>query len=637
LKVNDKWVAVFGVVILLIASIGVYLWNPYGETETKITIEDFYGVSGSFSSLPTAISVSDNNPFFTLIATPLAIHYSFDGKQEVLPLYVKNITAPSKAIKRAEKEIGMPSNFFIGNSLSAKAVSLSVAERFWKSSKGAIIIKDNQSGYNLGVLAAPLASYLSIPIIVADSLDGQVKSVLGNLGVKKSIVCGDIEGYGRSLRFQNVDDIVNASIELVKEKFGSVEYITLTNPIDTRRPKVLNSQKIVINPIELETVSTMQIPQTIMSMLSKSFDKGKAGGGTTKKVPKEVIGTYTIPHDYKYALVKFEGTNLNPEDVDLFGDAIIFHVEGIPSSSTGSSPSAHDSYGKTVADTFYTENVLYDMGGKELTISVSPTWVRLKKGELKATVVIEKLSDPLYPMMKGLSSVSPYLTAYHKGIILGKPSFAFTADDDVLTEKGETCSGVYVPRPNEKLQGPSNEHIYNNIHKEINKLLAKLADIPVEDLENLREYYQQNPVYIALVGGTIVLPQFIYDAVVGYGGTPSDIIYGNIDPEPGWANLQNDKYTYYPYQENIVGRITGWDVQDASALIARTVFYNELLDELGDWKNKATVQTATGYTEISFDALQKLSLEPMGFKTERLKRYSSSFEGLSREAINLMS
>ena len=50
---------------------------------------------------------------------------------------------------------------------------------------------------------------------------------------------------------------------------------------------------------------------------------------------------------------------------------------------------------------------------------------------------------------------------------------------------------------------------------------------------------------------------------------PSDFIYGNVDPEmysllPYTSDyLENDMYTDFPEVENIVGRIVGFDVQDA--------------------------------------------------------------------------
>jgi len=75
-------------------------------------------------------------------------------------------------------------------------------------------------------------------------------------------------------------------------------------------------------------------------------------------------------------------------------------------------------------------------------------------------------------------------------------------------------------------------------------------------------------------------------------GVPSDFIYGDIDPNKN--DMENDSFTYYPTMENAVGRVTGYDAEDCSALIARTIFYNEIINKLGDWKNNATVQTGTG-------------------------------------------
>ncbi len=662
-KAKDKLIAICGVLVLIIASIGIHVWNPFEENISEsITVKDFYDVSGSFSSLPSGISVSDSNPFFALIVTPLAVHYNQNKEPGVIPLYIEDYINPSRAVIRAKDMIGITPDLAVGDSRSLKDLSLDIAESYWKSSDAALIIQNNQSGYNLGVLAAPLASYLSIPLIVVDELDDDVKKVLENLGVEKSIVCGDIEGFGEVLRFDNVNDIVNASIDLVREKFGNVNYITLTNPIDVREPDILDSMTETFGPVKLKTVSSIQLVALLKTAIQNNGNLDFE------------LGKFTIPKDYKYALVKFEGVNLNPEHVDLLGDHVGFKVKGLLSGSTTTSPSIYDSKGNTIVDKYYAEAVLYDMGGTEYTVTASPHWIVKKQGEVKATVTIEKLSDPLYPMMKGLSSIAPYLTAYHRGIIFGKPEFAFVANDNVLTEKVETCPGHYMPRSNEELRGASNDHIYNNIHLPLNKLLAKLANIRVNDprdVKDLRDYYLENPVYIALVGGATVLPQYIYKATVGYGGTSTDVLYGNIDPIPGWENVQNDVYSEYPTQENIVGRITGWDMQDASALVTRTIFYDRIIDGLGDWKDRATVQTGcgvefatpvilyalatnlgstdhvaedynepmkwpTGFSKYVADGIQKTSLEPMGFKTTRDTYFKASRKGLSNQAISLL-
>ena len=157
-----------------------------------------------------------------------------------------------------------------------------------------------------------------------------------------------------------------------------------------------------------------------------------------------------------------------------------------------------------------------------------------------------------------------------------------------------------MPRRNHRITYKSNAHIFDVIHKPLNELLAKLAQIELKDdrdLEELRDYYDDSPVYIAIVGDATVVPNFIYQNYVepvDYwkgiyswgGGTPSDVIYGDIDPLPYvWDNIANDIFTEYPYQENIVGRITGWDAQDACALILRSIFYNEIIEKLQEWKN----------------------------------------------------
>jgi len=187
--------------------------------------------------------------------------------------------------------------------------------------------------------------------------------------------------------------------------------------------------------------------------------------------------------------------------------------------------------------------------------------------------------------------------------------------------------------------------------------------------------------YIALVGGATVLPQYIYDTPsmpatpfeeVSYyvgAGIPSDFIYANIDPSPGdWSSQTPDIYSqgpnYYPYQENIIGRITGWDVQDASALIARTIFYDEIIDNMDEWKDNAAVQLGggndfqkpfirykifgellgltsrgepmkmeTGASYFNGLALQK-NVEELGFNTEYQRENSALYQGFSNDAID---
>lgn len=672
---NDKFIAVIGVVILVIASIGIYTWKP-GETMQHLSsIDDFFVVSSSISDVPDAVAVSDADPFYALIATPLAVHYNAEGKQEIIPMYVQNYSNPSRAVSRAEEQIDIAANEFIDDSRSVKEWSIELAKKYWSSSEAALIIENNESGYNLGVMATPLASYLSIPIIVTDELDHQIREVFNELGVKRTLICGDnIEGYGDVLRFNTVEEIVDNTTKLLMEKFGDIDYITITNPIDAWPPEVLDSEEWIFE----DTFSTMATTELLQSVTAGSNE----------------LGTFTIPSDYKYALVKFKGINLHSENVNELGDNVMFmcgvtdedEYEGLQrfevfvGGTGGGGVPVRDANGKIIEDVSYNEAVLYDRGGMEYQITVSPSWLASNEGKVRAEVTVEKLSDPIYPMMKGLSSIAPYLTAYHKGLLFGKPEFAFAADDEVLY-MGEPSPGFYMPRRNPRLIEASNDHIFS-IHEEINDLLEKLAGISTErkyDLKYLREHYKNNPIYVALVGGATVLPQYIYDTPsmpaksfedVSYyvgAGIPSDFIYANIDPSPGdWSSQAPDVYSEYPFQENIIGRITGWDVQDASALITRTIFYDEIIDDMGEWKDSAAVQLGggndfqkpfvrykifgellgmtnrgepmkmqTGASYFSGLALQK-NVEELGFVTEYVRENAATYQGFSNDAIDMI-
>ena len=227
---NDKIIAVVGVIILVIASIGVYIWKPSGVAENVSSIDSYLSITGSFSDVPSAIAVSDANPFFALIATPLAVHYDADGNQEVIPLYVQNFSDPSSAVTRAiSDQIEVPVDLFMDDTQSAEAWSIDIAKTYWNHSDAALLIQNDETGYTLGVIATPIASYLSIPVFVTDGTNNSVQSVLNDLGVKLTFVCGDtLKGYGTTLRFTDIDDIINTSIDVVQEKFGDINYITLS-------------------------------------------------------------------------------------------------------------------------------------------------------------------------------------------------------------------------------------------------------------------------------------------------------------------------------------------------------------------------------------------------------------------------
>jgi len=689
---NDKIIVVLGVATLILASIGVYYWVPEKAAMQSVKTNDFIDITGDLTDMPDSITVSSSDPFYPLIATPLSVNYNEAGEQMVIPLYVMNFDNPSTAVTRLQDQLARSKNSeMIKDDESAKNASLRIAKNYWDSSEGALIIEYNELGYDLGVIATPIASYLRIPVIITDEIDTDVTKVLNDLGVEKTIVCGkNLKGYGSVLKFNSVEEIVEATIVVFEQKLKhEIDYITLTNPVDAWSPKVLDSKEFTFGPTIIQTGSQSQLVRALRGIVS--------GKGS-------VTWSFTIPEDYKYALIKFEGINHDAENADSMGDAVVFTMgpnleelpaslqkfETAPGSTAAGGIAERDASGNIIKDVLYSESVVYDRGGVEYTIGATGSWLVKKEGEVSARVVVEKLEDPVYPMMKNLSSVAPYLTAYHTGILFGKPEFAFTADDDKITDSGETCPDLYVGGKNPKLAPISNKHFFDEIHDPLNNLLAYLADIQMNDtrdLKTLRDHYKDNPVYIALVGDATVLPNYYYqneaeplgdidgdgdDDTPYYagGGTPSDVLYGNIDPiQYDWSNMANDIYSEteekYPYIENIVGRITGWDSQDADALILKCVFYNDLTNERDTWKNNfgllvgggqdfqkplirylifgdilkmikrgEPMKAFTGYAEMTYKRAASEVVKPLGFTLQGALYEEGMAKGLSETTLS---
>ena len=634
MKKNDKLVVLLGVIVLITASVGIYYYEYSEVSTTKANVEDIFDITGKLVNEPDAITLADNCAYYPLIATPLAVHYDGEGGQHLKPLYVENFDEPSSAITSVRDQIGIFSNTEIfDGSMDAKNYSLYIAKKYWDKSKAALIIKYDEEGYNLGVAATPIASYLSIPVIVTDKLDQDVKEVLQDLGVKYSLICGDIEDYENTLKFKDINEILNASIELVTHKFGDVEYITLTNPMDVQLPEVLDREILISERGEIK--SAVLFPSNLLNVAQALAQQPKF--------------TFTIP-DYKYARVILDVKNLvDPKYVEEFGDNIIVGGSLTGYIRTTAYPLNVDSNGNALEDRLHFETIMYDMGGEEFQISLTAQFHVLDSAEYEITVTVEEISDPYYPTMKQFSSIAPYLTAYHKGIIYAEPDFAFALTDDV-EYNGEMLNGNTQVMYNPMLIPVINQHVYENIHVPLNDILAKIKD--VESIEYLKEKCDSDPLCIALVGDTVMLPQYYYRSphndpfekpVSGCYATncPSDFIYGNIDPEIysllpyDSDHLENDLHSEYPEVENIVGRITGWDVQDACALIDRTLFYDEIIDDFGEWKDNAAVLVGAG-TEVQripiINTIQKIlgHNDPMKFPSGEkyflIKRIVSNFE-----------
>ena len=596
---NKSIFSVLAFLLLLTSSIFVMAYNTSGDNKDS---KDIKNISIMSAELPDAIAISDNNPFFALIATPIAVNYNEEGDQSIIPLYIKDFENPSSAIIRAEQDIGIYANYVIDDIYTPKEISLSAAEQFWTQSSAALIIKDDDTGYQLGVVAAPISSYLSIPVIVTDDIDSQVTDVLDYLGVQDLYICGDLGNPSYNvIQLTSVEQINSIILDIISDKFGtSANYITLSNPMDVKKPEVLDSVTYDFS----DTIgSGIFLPtQSFNVLLNSAFG----------------FHEFEVPEDYKYANLKITLDNLNIGHVESLGDRMTFLLFGPDGetrhlfASTAGGIAERDSEGNVVRDVIEVEITLYDNPGT-YTLQVFSQWFASKEGDYNVEVTVEKLDNPFYPLMDNISSIAPYLTAYHKGIVFAKPEFAFAADDDVIFNNS-TCPGLTQPGMNYKLIEPSNNHTMN-IHDELNDLIADIVGISVENLEQLRNYCSDNPLYIAIAADPTMVPMYFYYNPDGLPDSPaadflgfslpSDFIYGDVDVDH--SDPENDTFTYWPFQENVVSRVTGRDIQDCSALLARTFFYDLIINDMGDWKDNALVQTGCGLEFQNLPIITRLS------------------------------
>jgi len=537
---------------------------------------------------PTAIAVSDASPFYSLIATPLALHYSPLGERVILPLYVKDFNHPSTAVQRAEKMIGLYADYIVGGA-SPKRASLAAAVLLWKHSNTAVLLSEDQMGYEFGVSIAPIASYLSIPILVTSQVDADVIEVLDYLGVRNLYVCGDLScpGAYTIARFTSAPEILAETQAIIHARFGTTtNYVVITNPLDTHEPAVLNSTRFEFNGT---VTSSLTLPTQLINMV--------VHGSSNDHIIE-------IPQDYKYAVINFDLRNLDSDNVQLLGDRIMFMLKDSDNQtyfygSTAGGIPIIDPEGTIVEDRVHFETVMYNKPGT-YRVTVYGAWFAQKTGSYNLRVRIDSVDSPLVPLMSNLSSVAPYLAAYHQGVVFANTSFAFAADDNVLYN-GSTCPGVSQPGGNFALGPASNEHT-KAIHDTLNILLASLAGIDPNDLAALRAYYLAHPAYLAVVADPTMVPMYFYHnpdgeatthngAIMGF-YVPSDFYLADIDPR--LDDPENDTYSYWPIQENVISRVTGVDAQDLSALLARTFYYDTIIAGLGDWKNNSLVQTGCG-------------------------------------------
>jgi len=635
---NKKVMAVTLSGIILLAAV-VYLYDGK-ETDLvtgKATIDDLL-VSESLrkDSSADAYIVRNDCPYPTLVATPVALYYDHQVSF-ITPLLAagENPETPeegsSKAVKRFLDAYGADEIVAIGP-VSASSItpskeipgdgiediSIATASEFWESSDGAVLVEFDRDGYSMAVNVVPLASYLNIPVIVTDDMNSDVVNILEELDVKYTLVCGDLDGYGKVWKFKSeeevwdviavgVSDSQGVTRSILGDRIGTnATYIALACPWDAWKADV-----------------TDEFSETFTGTVKHSDTGSTSFPTSTADAPTFYID---IPSDYEYAnviidsLVSLTPTypGRNPE-MDGERSYVYFGIDddedGMLVGDTDSEvdklqffvPSLGYEYLREGSDATVTHGhmsypIFKSTGKKAIQIKATLDFkllneapeplneIRQSETDFEINVTIQKLAEPQYPRIVGASSFAPYLAAYRQGLVMAKPEYrihtdAFVSENDDCGDPAETYPGN-IDEGEVNLLRQVNEKAFS-IKQDINTILGELASVPADSIEeypSLAEHYKAlmpQAFHIGIIADTYSVPWYYiehteqnqYGASEGY-GIPGDNFYADID-----YDLHNPPFDLDgsgPSLELAVGRIVGWDVQDISALLARTFFYDKI-------------------------------------------------------------
>ncbi len=353
---SNKTIALLVVGIILAGGSGLaaFSWLDGDSDDSPDVMGTLLG-SGSVRKDSAPLVVEDD-PYLVLASTPVALWY--EGDEAIMEPLIVNSDGPSGdhflQLYPHDYLVGIgdvgdfdrPVSTYITG--SREEISLEMARTFWESSDGAIIVGTSNESYYRALPGIVLASYLDIPVIIADSMTSAVKDTLGSLGVEYTIVFGESKGYGTTIRLEDTGSIEDTVIRLLIDRFGGVSYITLTNPRDLEpeyalpgtsslAPYLTASHRGVIctapeEPIPLGTdfrveedafmtnETTFRIKDILLEFYGKLEEYGVFDSYLYDSPYMAVMGSaYTLPFYYSYLVPKGIMAGENPVISEMGG------------------------------------------------------------------------------------------------------------------------------------------------------------------------------------------------------------------------------------------------------------------------------------------------------------------------------
>lgn len=525
------------------------------------------------------VIIPENDPLFGIIGSYISCWYN-NKSSGLKPLLIHNEHALT------EQQLDFIDNYLnnkngslliLGTPLATKynsteilgsssEVAIKTAEYIFSYTSTIIVISNELDYYQYSLIVSPLASYLDIPVLIFDNNSNELNDLCSNLNVSNAILVGNIPVKLPStniIELKTVEEIQDLLLIVIKEKFKDINYITLTNPSDVIPEYIVETNQTSIN----DHISNVKI-----IALGKEYNLKEQD---TKQYE------ISVPNGINRIQINVNITNNRNKlsNINDFLNPIIFLY-------------LFDSNGNIVS---YSSSLALDIGTaylETLTCNASGNYrlvVRLFRGifggyfsqrgisvvdnDFKITVLKTTLEKPHLAMIPRLSIIAPYLTSVHGGIIIADEKFELT--DESYTEVAEGYGTG--PWYEEKLHNFTNEKVKYTV-QQINNTLDKINSYDMLD------QYLNGPAWLAILAGSNMIPMYYYTS-------SQEGIY-----EKGLASDN-------PYSLNSslsVGRIIGWNIQDVSLLISRTLFYQEICKQPSkklDWHNRFNFIFGEGFGE----------------------------------------
>jgi hypothetical protein len=567
-----KKISTLLLVFLFFSSIFIY------SSEGEQNYEEF-GFESNRNIHPNAVIVPASDPFYAIIGSSLACWYDFDGNLTGLcPLIVQNkgfLTDRQILFLSNYMEDNDKSIFVLGEKITTNfnknevlgyppEVSIELAKQLFRHTDKVLILPYvGDESYKLGLIATPLASYLNIPILIFDENENEIQSLCKQLNVSTAYVVGNISANLSNIsiiELKNKESIQNTVLAAIKNNFGKINYITITNPYDVVPQFVLSNNVTLIKD---------RFSNVKLTLISREIQLA----GNPKK-------PYSIPVSNGLERIQIY-INITKMRNSIFKDVvpiITAYLYDPDDKIVAYSSSPGYDIGKT-----YLETLTCNLSGNyKLEVKIyhgikggyfSQRGISIADVDYDISIYRSFLDKPHNPIVPNLSILAPYLTAAHGGLIIANEDFALTSDKYLYEAQG-TGSG---PSYNEKLHQYNNEKV-NLTLSEITKSLALMENF------DLLDGYLEGSAWLAILGDTNMIPMYYYgpsQPTLSEKGLPSDNLYSL-----NWSLS--------------VGRIIGWDVQDVSLLIDRTLFYEDICGQptsSTDWHNRFSFIFGEGFGE----------------------------------------